>query len=89
MFKPMILGAAALAAVANGWKTHFEKSAAPFSLAPDPVESLSDGRLAWSTGPVRGPGGEPIARFNSVWRLEARDTWRIVFDKGEAWAAPA
>jgi ketosteroid isomerase-like protein len=26
--------------------------------------------------------GQPIARFNSVWRQEAPGVWRIVFDKG-------
>ena len=76
------------AAVAEGWKDYFEKSAAPFSWEPDPVALLSDGTLAWSTGPVRDPDGRTIARFNSVWRLEAPGTWRIVFDKGEAWVAP-
>ena len=74
--------------MANGWKIYFETSAAPFSWEPDPVALRSDGTLAWSTGPVRGPGGQPIARFNSVWRLDAPGTWRIVFDKGEAWVAP-
>ena len=76
------------AAVASGWKAFFEKPAAPFSWEPDQVELLSDGTLALSTGPVRAPDGKPIARFNSVWRLEAPGTWRVVFDKGEAWVAP-
>ena len=76
------------AAVASGWKAFFEKPVAPFSWEPDQVELLSDGTLALSTGPVHGPDGKPIARFNSVWRLEAPGTWRIVFDKGEAWVAP-
>jgi len=38
--------------------------------------------LALSSGPVRDPQGKLIARFNSVWRLEAPGRWRIVFDKG-------
>ncbi len=50
---------------------------------------LADGTLAHSTGPVRDPAGKPIARFSSVWRLEARGTRRIGFDKGEAWQEPA
>ena len=73
------------AAVANGWKGFFEKPDAPFSWEPDQVEVLADGTLALSTGPVRNPEGQPIARFNSVWRLEAPGTWRIVFDKGGLW----
>jgi len=28
--------------------------------------------------------GKEVGRFNSVWRLEGPNTWRIVFDKGEA-----
>jgi hypothetical protein len=61
----------------------------PFSWEPDQVEVTSDGLLAHSTGPVRDAAGRPIARFNSVWRPEAPGVWRIVFDKGEAWDAPA
>ena len=74
--------------MASAWKAFFEKPAVPFSWEPDQVELLSDGTLALSTGPVRGPDGQPIARFNSVWQPEAPWTWRIVFDKGEAWVAP-
>ena len=31
---------------------------------------------------LRNPAGKVIARFNSVWRLEAPGTWRVIFDKG-------
>ena len=36
-------------------------------------------------GPIHvyGPNGTPVARFTSIWRLEA-DDWRIVLDKGDA-----
>ena len=71
------------AAVAAGWKAFFESAAAPFSWAPDSVEVLADGTLALSTGPVRDPAGKPVARFNSIWRLEAPGVWRVVFDKGQ------
>jgi ketosteroid isomerase-like protein len=71
------------AAVSLAWKRFFEGEAAPFSWQPDQVEVTSDGLLALSTGPVYDPAGKPIARFNSVWRLEAPGTWRIVFDKGQ------
>jgi ketosteroid isomerase-like protein len=76
------------AAVATAWARFFENKEAPFSWAPDHVVVLTDGTLAHSTGPVRDPSGKPIARFNSVWRLEAPNTWRIVFDKGETWEEP-
>jgi len=76
------------AAVAAGWRRFFEAKDAPFSWEPDQVEVTADGQLAHSSGPVRDPGGQPIARFNSVWRLEAPGTWRIVFDKGQAWEEP-
>lgn len=77
------------AAVAAGWRRFFEGKDAPFSWEPDQVEVLADGTLALSTGPVRDPQGKPIARFNSVWRLEAPGTWHIVFDKGGPWSEPA
>jgi len=77
------------AAVAAGWQRFFVAKEAPFSWEPDQVVVTADGLLAHSTGPVRDPAGKPIARFNSVWRLEAPGTWRIVFDRGEAWQEPA
>lgn len=76
------------AAVAAAWKRFFEAKEAPFSWAPDQVVVLADGTLAHSSGPVRDSSGKPIARFNSVWRLEAPGVWRIVFDKGERWEEP-
>ena len=77
------------AAVSEGWQRFFVAKDAPFSWAPDQVVVTADGQLAHSTGPVRDPAGKPIARFNSVWRLEAPGTWRIVFDKGSPWEEPA
>ena len=71
------------AAVALAWKPFFEAAKAPFSWQPDQVEVISDGTLALSTGPVHDAAGKPIARFNSIWRLEAPGTWRVVFDKGQ------
>jgi ketosteroid isomerase-like protein len=76
------------AAVSAGWQRFFEAKQAPFSWEPDQVVVTADGVLAHSSGPVRDPSGRPIARFNSVWRLEAPGVWRIVFDKGEAWQDP-
>jgi ketosteroid isomerase-like protein len=71
------------AEVAEQWQPYFEGRKAPFSWAPDHVEVLASGNLALSTGPVY-EDGKVIARFNSIWRLEAPNTWHIVFDKGEA-----
>ena len=71
------------AAVAAGWRAFFDGTEAPFSWEPDRVAVLGDGTLALSTGPVRNPAGVPIARFNSIWRLEAPGQWRVVFDKGQ------
>src|SRR5882757_303286 len=78
-------GAAEVSAV---WKPLFSGATAPFSWAPDHVEVLASGDLALSTGPVI-VNDKVIGRFNSVWRLEAPHTWRIVFDKGEPVCADA
>jgi len=71
------------AEVAVQWQPYFDGPKAPFAWKPDHVEVLASGNLALSTGPVYVQGKE-VARFNSVWRLEAGNTWHIVFDKGEA-----
>lgn len=70
-------------AVGEFWKKFFDKPAAPFSWEPDQVEVLASGKLAASSGPVYGPDGKLISRFNSIWRLEADGKWKIVYDKGE------
>ncbi len=69
-------------AVAAAWKPYFEGPTAPFSWEPDMVEVLDSGDLALSSGPVSGPNGAGVGRFNSIWRLEP-DGWRVVLDKGE------
>ncbi|HWW20611.1 MAG TPA: nuclear transport factor 2 family protein [Steroidobacteraceae bacterium] len=71
------------AAVAAKWETYFSGREAPFSWTPDHVEVLASGNLALSTGWVY-QNHKPVGRFNSIWRLEAANTWRVVFDKGEA-----
>lgn len=65
------------------WKKFYEGKEAPFSWEPDQVDVIDSGTLAHSSGPVYDPEGKLIARFNSVWRLEAPGKWRIVFDKGQ------
>ena len=71
------------AAVAADWQAYFSGREAPFSWAPDHVEVLASGDLALSTGPVF-QNHKIVGRFNSIWRLESPNNWRIVFDKGEA-----
>jgi ketosteroid isomerase-like protein len=68
--------------VVAGWSGFFAGPDAPFSWEPDQVEVLGSGDLALSTGPVRDPKGNIVARFNSIWRLEPSGQWRVVFDKG-------
>ncbi len=76
------------AEVAAAWQPLFEPGKAPpFAWLPDHVEVLASGKLALSTGPVL-VGDKIVGRFNSIWRLEAPHTWRIVFDKGERVCAP-
>jgi ketosteroid isomerase-like protein len=70
------------AEVVRQWKSFYAEPAAPFSWEPEKVVVLPSGKLALSTGPVRDKNGDLIATFTSIWRLEAPDTWRIVFDKG-------
>jgi ketosteroid isomerase-like protein len=71
------------AAVASKWETYFTGREAPFSWSPDEVEVSASGDLALSTGPVF-QNHKIVGRFSSIWRLEAPNSWRIVFDKGEA-----
>ena len=68
--------------VVGAWSGFLEGEQAPFSWEPDQVEVLASGELALSTGLVRDPAGKVIARFNSIWRLEAPGAWRVIFDKG-------
>jgi ketosteroid isomerase-like protein len=69
-------------AVLAAWKGFFDGPTAPFSWEPDQVEVLGSGQLALSTGPVRNPQGEVIARFNSIWQRQGDGRWLVVFDKG-------
>lgn len=69
-------------AVAQAWRAYFDKPQAPFSWAPDEVQVLASGTLAYSSGPVLDAAGKQVGRFNSVWRLEGPGTWRVVFDRG-------
>jgi ketosteroid isomerase-like protein len=70
------------AQVVEWWARYFAGPSASFSWEPDDVQVLESGTLALSTGPVRDTTGAIVARFNSIWRRDARGAWRIVFDKG-------
>src|SRR5258707_523240 len=63
------------------WAKYFKEPSAPFSWEPMQVEVLDSGTLALSSGPVKDGAGKLIGTFTSIWRLEAPNTWRIVFDK--------
>ena len=75
------------AEIAEVWAPFFTGPRAPFSWHPDHVEVTPDGHLALSTGPIL-QEDKVVGRFNSVWRLESDNTWRIVFDKGEPVCGP-
>jgi ketosteroid isomerase-like protein len=68
--------------IADAWAPYFKDEFAPFTWEPDQAVVLESGTLALSTGPVRGPDGKLVATFNSIWRLEDTNKWRIIFDKG-------
>ena len=68
--------------IGEAWRPYFDGPDAPFAWAPDVVEVLDSGRLALTSGPVTLPDGSEAGRFNSVWRLDADDVWRVVFDRG-------
>jgi ketosteroid isomerase-like protein len=69
-------------AVATAWKGLYIKPEAPFSWEPQEVEVVDSGTLAYSGGPVYDAHGKMISRYSSIWRLEAPNTWKIVFDRG-------
>jgi len=69
-------------AIVEEWKKFFDGPTAPFSWEPDIVEVVDSGGMALTSGPVHNPKGELIGRFNSIWRLESDNRWRVVFDRG-------
>ena len=64
------------------WARFFERPAAPFAWAPEIIEVLGTGSLAYSEGPVTRPDGVVVARYASTWRRDADGRWRVVFDNG-------
>jgi ketosteroid isomerase-like protein len=69
--------------ILQAWRKYYEGRKAPFSWGPDQVEVFPSGKLAYSGGTVMDPSGKAIARFSSIWRLEASGQWKIIFDRGE------
>lgn len=69
-------------AVIAGWKPYFSAATAPFSWAPEQVEVLASGSLAFSTGPVLNAKGERIGTFKSTWRRDRDGRWRVAIDAG-------
>jgi len=69
-------------AIAKAWRDYYVKPEAPFSWEPEEVEVVDSGTLAYSGGPIYDAKGNRIGRFNSIWRLEAPGTWRVVVDRG-------
>ena len=69
-------------AITQAWAPLFVDEIAPFSWQPDVIEVLESGRLALSSGPIRGASGEILGRFNSIWRKDNDGQWRVIFDKG-------
>jgi ketosteroid isomerase-like protein len=70
------------AAVVAGWKPFFDGASAPFSWAPEQVEVLADGKLAFSAGPVFDPNGKRTGIFKSTWRRDRDGHWRVAIDSG-------
>lgn len=75
--------------IAAAWKVFFADDGPEIRWRPQFVQVLASGDLALTRGPYRmlakGPDGEVIEQwgtFNSVWRKDADDTWRIIFDAG-------
>ena len=70
------------AAIVAEWTPLFVAKQAPFSWEPEDIVVLDSGSLAMSAGPVRDPAGKIIARFSSIWRRDANQRWKVIFDKG-------
>ncbi len=68
--------------VGEVWKEFFSGPLPPFSWEPEYVAVLESGDLALSTGPIYAPDMRLVGTYSSIWKLEAPDQWRIVFDRG-------
>jgi len=77
------------AAIAEAWSVFFAEGGPSIKWRPQFVEALEDGKLALTRGPYRmittddeGVATEHWGTFNSVWRLQADGSWKVVFDAG-------
>lgn len=75
--------------VVAGWSVFFDNEYPRLAWRPSVIEVLESGDLALSRGPYllttrEEDGGlrESWGLFNSVWRLDDRGHWRVVFDAG-------
>lgn len=83
------------AAIGEAWSVFFQADGPRIRWRPQYVEVLRDGTLALSRGPYRvvtrneaGDEVEAWGTFNSVWRLQADGSWKIVFDAGSPSSSP-
>lgn len=77
--------------IVAAWSVFFSDEGPRIKWRPQIVEVLDDGKLALSRGPYRmiskdadGNDTESWGTFNSIWRMQADDTWKVVFDAGNA-----
>jgi ketosteroid isomerase-like protein len=75
--------------IAAAWQVFFAADGPTIKWRPQFVEVLASGDLAFTRGPYRvlatGPDGEAVEEwgtFNSVWRKDADNNWRIILDAG-------
>jgi ketosteroid isomerase-like protein len=81
--------------ITAAWQVFFSDDGPAIKWRPQFVEVLEEGTLALTRGPYRmtseDPDGNSVINwgtFNSVWRKNANDVWRVVFDAGNIAAAP-
>ena len=77
------------AEIVEAWNIFFTEDGPSIKWRPQFVEVLEDGKLALTRGPYRmittddeGVATEHWGTFNSVWRLQADGSWKVVFDAG-------
>jgi len=76
--------------VTEAWSVFFADGGPEIKWRPQFVEVLKDGNLALSRGPYRmitrdaegSKTTEHWGTFNSVWRKQADNSWKVVFDAG-------
>lgn len=81
--------------ITAAWQVFFSDDGPAIKWRPKFVEILEEGTLALTRGPYRmiatdpeGNSVESWGTFNSVWRKNPDDVWRVVFDAGNIAAAP-